>query len=335
MKSILVTGATGFVGCRLIRRLAAQDLQLRVLVRNPDRLPASVRGRVEVVRGELGDAAATDRAVRGVDHVLHLAALATAYTRNPGDYNRLNTDAVEQLLAAAARHGVQRFVHVSSVVALPPVEPARVWGFGGRPTPYAVSKMAAEDVVRRHVAAGHDAVIVRPTRVYGPGPWNDANGTTRLVVLYLNGKLRVRLADREVEANYVHVDDVAAGIELAARRGRCGAAYMLGGENASLRRYLACASDVTGVHRIVIPVPPQLLLPVAHLATAWGRLGGNVSLTPEWLNNFLEHRPVDISVSRADLGYEPRSLHDGLRQTLAWVHRQKKGPWHVATKQFS
>ena len=137
MKSILVTGATGFVGRRLIRRLAAQDLHLRVLVRNPDRLPATVRGRVEVVRGELGDAAATDRAMRGVDHVLHLAALATAYTRNPGDYNRLNTDAVEQLLAAAARHGVQRFVHVSSVVALPPVEPARVWGFGGRPTPYA------------------------------------------------------------------------------------------------------------------------------------------------------------------------------------------------------
>jgi len=335
MRSVLVTGATGFVGRRLIRRLIAQDLHLRVMVRDPNRLPASVRWRVEVVQGELGDADAADRAMQGIDHVLHLAALAKAYARDPGDYNRLNADAVQLLLEAAARHGVKRFVHVSSVAALPPVEPARVRGFNGRPTLYAVSKTASEDVVRRYVTEGYDAVIVRPTRIYGPGPWNDANGATRLAVLYLKGKLRARLADREVEANYVHVDDVAAGIELAARRGRCGAAYMLGGENASVRRYLACVSEVSGVHRFVIPVPPQLLLPVAYLAKGWGRLGGNVSLTPEWLNNFLEHRPVEIGTARADLGYKPRSLHEGLGQTLAWVHRQEKGPWHVAAKQFS
>lgn len=335
MKTVLVTGATGFVGSHLIQRLAGQDLHLRVLVRDPGRLPAAIRPRVQVVQGGLCEAAAAERAMLGVDHVLHLAALAKAYTRNSADYNRLNAEAVQQLLESAARHGVQRFVHVSSVAALPPVESARVCGFRGRPTPYALSKIASEAMVQNYVADGHDAVIVRPSRVYGPGPWNDANGTTQLAAMYLKGNLRMRPADREVEANYVHVDDVALGIELAARRGRCGAAYILGGENASLRRFLECVSDISGVHHHMMPVPPPLLLAAAYLAKGWGCLGGKVSLTPEWLFNFLEHRPVDIGATCADLGYKPRSLHEGLEQTLAWLRRQEKGPWHVPVKQFS
>ena len=183
--------------------------------------------------------------------------------------------------------------------------------------------------MHRYVSAGHDAVIVRPTRVYGPGPWNDANGTTRLIALYLNGKLRIRLRDGDVRSNYVHVDDVARGIELAARHGRCGAAYNLGGENASLRGFLDAVAEVSAVRRVMVPIAPGVVLPAAVLAKAWCRLGGRTSLTPEWLNYFLEDRPVDCGMAREDLGYAPAPLRDGLRRTVAWLQRQEKGPWHV------
>jgi nucleoside-diphosphate-sugar epimerase len=320
MNTVLITGATGFIGQRLVRRLLQQDVRVRVMVRDPARLAGAVRSRVDVVQGELG----------GADHVLHLAALATACTRHPRDYARLNAEAVALLLDAAARAGVRRFVHVSSIAALPPVESPRVSGFARfGPTEYAASKAASEVIVRRYVANGHDAVIVRPTRVYGPGPWNDANGATRLIVMYVQGRLRVRPADRGVHANWVHVDDVAAGIELAARRGRCGGEYELGGENASLREYLAQVAEVTGVTRTVVPVPPAALLPAAWLGKAWARAGGRASLTPEWLANFLEHRPVDSAAARRDLGFAPRALQAGLAETVDWIARQQKGPWHV------
>jgi farnesol dehydrogenase len=322
---ILVTGATGFVGRRLVPRLLAEGRCVRVLVRDATGLSPGLRSRVEIVLGSLSEDEVLDRAVRGCSAVLNLAALARAWTRDPEDYHRINARAVQIMLEAASRHGVERFVQVSSVAALPPVRFARRWGVGQRPTAYGQSKTASELLVRQYVAAGGQAVIVRPSRVYGPGPWTDANATTRLMALYLSGRLRVRLSDQDVEANYVHVDDVVRGLQLALEHGRPGRAYNLGGENTSLKDFLGTVAAVAGVRRRVVPLPPQLILPFARLAPLWGRLGGQVAITPEWLNNFLEHRPQDIETSREDLGYEPRSLVRGVTQTLAWLERQEGG----------
>ncbi len=334
MKTILVTGATGFVGRHLVRRLLSNGYRVRVFVRDPDRLEDGIRNRVDVVTGSLGDEAAARRAVAGTSWVLHLAALAKAHAPDPNEFLRLNADAVEQLIEAALAAGVQRFVHVSTVAALPPVRPAPQWGVPRRPTPYALSKLAAEKMVRDYAAKGLETVIVRPSRVYGPGPWNHANGTTRLMAMYLNGSLRCRLADDDVHANYVHVADVAAGIELAARRGRVGRAYNLGGENASLRGYLGVIAELSGIERRVIALPAQLVLAASYLCALWGKLGGEPCLTPDWLNNFLEHRPVDITTARRDLGYRPRTLRVGVQQTLAWLTGSEGGGSHFGAIQL-
>lgn len=319
MKKILVTGATGFVGRCLVPQLLDDGEDIRVFVRDARGLDASVRNRVEIVEGCLEDAAVMERAVSGCGFVLHLAALARAYARDPAVYFRVNTDALGVMLKAAARHGVERVVHVSSVAALPPVKPANACGVSRHPTPYGQSKTASELLVNKYVADGHDAVIVRPSRIYGPGPWNDANGTTRLMAMYLEGKFRFRMADGDVQANYVHVDDVATGIRLAMRRGRNGGHYNLGGENATMAEFLGTISARSGIHRRVLKVPPQLIIPFAYLCSTWGFCGGNTSITPGWINNFLEHRPLDISSSREDLGYEPRNLTEGVSQTLNWL----------------
>jgi nucleoside-diphosphate-sugar epimerase len=192
-----------------------------------------------------------------------------------------------------------------------------------------LSKIASEQLVNQYAAAGNQAVIVGPTRVYGPGPWNDANGTTRLMAMYLRGRFRLRIADGDVQANYVHVQDVAQGILLAAEKGRSGAAYQLGDQNATLPEFLQTISDLSGISRRVLKVPAQVVAPVAHLAAGFGRLGGCPSLTPEWLNNFLEHRPADISRSRLDLGYAPMGLRNGIAQTLPWLLPAEGGASHA------
>lgn len=319
MKKILVTGATGFVGGELVPRLLAAGEDVRVLVRDRNRLTGSVRRQVEVYEGDLQDEEAMDRAVSGCDIVLHLAALARACVRDYRDYFRVNTDAVDSLLKSSARHGVSRVVHVSSVAALPPTQYAKARGIPQAPTVYGQSKHASELLVRKYVRAGGDAVIVRPSRVYGPGPWNDANGTTRLVGLYLDGKFRFRMGDGDVQANYVHVGDVADGIILAAHRGRRGGEYGLGGQNASLAEYLEVIAKLSGVRRRVFKVPPQAVLAFARLCEIYGCCGGSPSITSSWVNNFLEHRPMDITSSQTDLGYRPRDLATGVAQTLQWL----------------
>ena len=328
MRKVLVTGATGFVGRRLVKRLLADGCRVRVLVRDQARLEPAVKDRLEVVRGELGDGAAAASAVSGVDTVMNLAALATAFDRDQSRYFRVNTEGLGVLLDAAAAARVGRFVQVSTIAVMPAAGGPRLRGLPRDLTPYAQSKQAAEQLVAAYVNQGGDAVIVRPARVYGPGPWNDANGTTRLAAMYLRGTFRFRLRDQGARANYVHVDDVVEGIIRAADRGTSGAVYTLGGQNATLEQYLQMVTELTGIKRRVGTIPPALMVPVSHLCQLWGRLGGTTSLTPAWLNNFLEDRPVDCSVAVRDLDYHPRGLREGLRQTLAWLMTTSEGKNH-------
>ncbi|MGL4294298.1 MAG: NAD-dependent epimerase/dehydratase family protein, partial [Aestuariivirga sp.] len=110
-KTIAITGATGFAGGHAVSELLSRGHRLRALVRDPQRahLPASV----EVVQGDLFDAEALDRLLRGADAVLHLAGAISALTEH--DYFRVNAHGTLALAEASLRHGVKRFVHVSSL----------------------------------------------------------------------------------------------------------------------------------------------------------------------------------------------------------------------------
>lgn len=315
----LVTGATGFIGRYLLRRLVTLSGPVRVLARRPGALPPGIRRRVEVVCGDVRDRDALARSLAGTRTVLHLAAFARAWSPDPTDFVSINVDAVRTLLELAAAEPVIRLVHVSTILTLPPFRPAPVHGSSHASTLYQRTKQEGEALVEEYARAGHQAVIVHPTRVYGPGPLHDANGVTKAVALYLRGRLRVRLADHDVLGNYVHADDVAAGILLASARGRSGAHYVLGGENAAFRDLLLLASRITGIRRAVLPLPAPAALAVAHAAEAWGRLTGHCPITPGWVRIFLEDRRADIGAAERDLGYRPRSLAEGLRETLAWL----------------
>lgn len=316
----LVTGATGFIGNYLVRRMLTEGTGIRVLVRTPERLDADVRSQVEIVRGDIRSTAAVERAVRGAHTILHLAAHARAWSRTPSDFTAVNVQGVERLLDAAAHEEVRRLVHVSTILTLPPYRTAPACGRHAAPTPYESSKLAGERLVEAYAAGGRHAVIVHPTRVFGPGPLTDANGVTKMIAFYLRGRFRLRIADGDVLANYVHAEDVAYGIMRAAESGRSGAHYVLGGEeNVSLAALLALVGELAGIHHGVLALPPFAAFAVARAAELWGRLGGRPPLTPSWVRSFLEDRRVDITPTRQELGYAPRSLRQGLRETIAWL----------------
>ncbi|HXF96019.1 MAG TPA: NAD-dependent epimerase/dehydratase family protein [Gemmatimonadales bacterium] len=315
---VLVTGATGFIGSHLVTQLVERRLPVRVLARRPEALPPAVRGRVDVRSHDLRDREGWRRTLAEVETVLHLAACARAWTSDPREFVSANLEAVGALLHAARERGLSRLVHVSTILTLPPAKPAPG---ERRLTPYEATKLAGERLVDAYATEGRHAVVVHPARVYGPGPLTDANVVTRVIALYLAGRFRMRIADGDVRGSYAHVDDVAAGIRLAAERGQPGAHYLLGGENASLREFLALVRELTGVCRSVLTVPPWAAIAAARAAEWWGRAwgGGGAPIIRDWIRVLLEDRPGDIAPARRDLGYDPRPLRAGLEETIAWL----------------
>ncbi len=322
--TVLVTGATGFIGTYLTRQLIEEGRSVRVFVRRPDALHPRVRDRVKVVQGDLRDREALTTAVQNVETVMHLAACAKAWSPEPSEFREANVTAVRWLLDAARDSGVDRMVHVSTSLT------RRREGSRTRAssiTPYESSKLAGERLVEAYADEGRHAVIVHPTRVYGPGPLNDANGVTRVVSLYLRGRFRFRISDGDVRANYVHAGDVARGIRLAAVHGSSGAHYVLGGgENLSFREFLDRVATVSGTGRHVAALPSIMARGAGVGGELWGRLGRPTSLTRAWVDVFLRDLPFDISGTRQALGYRPRSLITGLSETIDWLQREGHAP---------
>ncbi|NNG17194.1 MAG: NAD-dependent epimerase/dehydratase family protein [Gemmatimonadales bacterium] len=317
----LVTGATGFIGQYVVKQLLKEGELVRILCRRPEAIPPDVRQRIDIVKGDILDRHAMKRAMAGVGTVLHLAGCARAWSRNPREFWDVNVKGTELVLDFAERAGVDRVVHVSTVLTLP--EFVRTWLLEQRrkPTEYEYTKLMAERHVLAYRARGGDAVVVHPTRVYGPGPLTDANGTAKMIALYLAGRFRLRVSDGDVLGNYAHVEDVACGMILAARRGQSGTHYVLGGENASIRQLFDLVAELTGVRRHMLAVRPAAAIGVGHLSEFWGRLGGQVLITADWVRVYLEDQGVDIAQTVRELGggYRPRPLRVGIAQTLEWL----------------
>lgn len=313
---VVVTGATGFIGTRLVERLLDDGVPVRALVRSPARLSEGLRGRLQLYVGGL-ETTPLRQAMDGAGTVLHLAGLATAWAPNVSAYYEVNVEGVRRVLMAAEREAVDRVVHVSTVLTL--------LSNGTASTPYEASKRMGDRVVDRYVEAGGDAVTVHPCRVYGPGPLNDANGATKLIRSYLRGPVPVRLRDDGARGNWVHVDDVAEGIILAAQRGEPGRSYVLGGENCSVEELLELVAEVCGTQRSTVAIPPALALAMGGLLEVAGRFGAPVPITRGWVRGFLQDHSVDVGPTTEALDYHPRPLRDGLAQTVEWLRDRDGG----------
>lgn len=313
---VAVTGATGFIGTHLVRRLVDTDVPVRALVRSPDRMSPALRARVDMVQGTLEEPDTLRRLVDGAATLYHLAGLAAAWAPRTSDFFTVNVEGVRRVLAAADETGVGRVVHVSTVLTRFPVEDV--------PTPYLASKHLGERLVLRFVDAGGRAVIVQPCRVYGPGPLNDANGATKLLDTFLHDPLCVRLRDGGVRASWVHVDDVVDGLILAASRGETGGSYVLGGETVSVQGLLQLTGEIAGRRRRCLAVPPVLALAIAGLLEIGGRVGLPVPITRDWVRSFLRDQTVDIGPTCEALGYRPRPLREGLAETIEWLQQRRE-----------
>jgi dihydroflavonol-4-reductase len=322
--TILVTGATGFLGSHVARFLLERGDRVRVLSRASsstrllDALPPE---RLERVTGDLRDMASLDRAAAGVSCIYHVAADYRLWSRRPGEILESNVGGTKNLLEAARRAGVEKFVYTSTVATFAVDRPSALpdentaTALAEMIGEYKQSKWLAEREALSAAASGLPVVIVNPTTPVGPG---DAKPTPtgQIIVDFLNGRMPAYV---DTGLNFVPVEDAAAGHLLAAERGRIGERYILGAENLTLKSVLDMLSAISGRPAPRVRLPHAVAMAAGYADAAFSRVLGREPRIPLDGVRMAKHSMfVNSDKARRDLGFAPGPVTSALERAVRW-----------------
>ena len=319
--TVLVTGASGFVGAAVARAAVARGFKTKVLMRAAAN-HANIAGLdVEAVTGDMRDEASMTRALDGVRYLFHVAADYRLWARDPMEIARNNLEGARAVMGAAKTTGVERIVYTSSVAALKPGNGVAV-DETSRHTPqsvigaYKLSKLLAEREVERRIAEqGLPCVMVAPSTPIGardikPTP------TGKMIRDAAAGRVPAYI---DTGLNMVHVDDVAEGHALALEKGRVGERYVLGGENLLLKDILALVADVVGRRPPRIELPEAVVWPAAWFMEGLARLTGIPPMMTRDHIKMARHKMFFSSAkAMQELGYAPRPVRRAVEDAVAW-----------------
>jgi nucleoside-diphosphate-sugar epimerase len=318
---VFVTGGTGFIGGQVVRKLREHGDDVVALVRTPEKAGALEELGCELVAGSLADVGAIREGMAGCDAVIHGAAIyevGIPESEHRAMYEA-NVVGTETVLRAALEAKVPKVVYISTVAAFGNTKGEVVdEGYEHPGTSYTSyyeqTKVEAHRLARRMVAEdGLPAVLVQPGGVYGP---NDHSALGRQMNQFLAGRLPL-LPFPETGFNMVHVDDVAEGVRLALGKGRAGEAYVLGGQITTMREMMDTLARVSDRKPPKRTMPTGVLKAMAPLGPVVGKVmgqGPNLRELISTADNVTFWAKHDKAM--ADLGYSPRGLEQGLRDTL-------------------
>ena len=324
--SVLVTGATGFVGSAVARKLVGRGEKVRVLVRkSSDR--RNLEGlEVEAIEGDLRDPASLAPALQGCASLYHVAADYRLWTRNPGELYESNVEGSKNIVLAGVEAGVRRIVYTSSVAVLginkdtSPADEETPVALHDMIGHYKRSKYLAEEAVRALIAErGAPVVIVNPSTPIGPRDVKPTP-TGRLVLEAAGGKMPAYV---DTGLNVAHVDDVAEGHLLAFEKGVVGERYVLGGDDMTLQEILVEVARLAGRRPPRVRLPHTLVMPVAAVAQIWARLfGGEPMATIDGIRMARKKMYFSSQKAKRSLGYRPRPGIEALADAVAWFREQ-------------
>jgi len=319
---VFVTGATGFVGSALVRRLLSRGDEVVALTRKGcDRRNMAGLGAAEVC-GDLTDMDSLRLGMKGCEGVYHAAAEYSLWSRNPASIYTINVEGTKNILAAAKEAGVSRVVYTSTVGALgnpgdgtPGTEDTPV-ALGDMVGHYKRSKFMAEKEAERAAGEGLSIVIVNPSTPVGPRDVKPTP-TGKMILDFINGKMPAYL---DTGLNLVDVEDVAEGHILAMEKGVPGEKYILGNKDMTLKEIFDTLSVITGIPAPRVRLPYALVYPIALVSTA--------------ISDYITHKPpvapveavrmakklmfFDPSKAVRELGLPQSPVEGALERAVAW-----------------
>lgn len=320
----LVTGGTGFLGAHLVRELLKDGAAVKALVRkgsdrrNLDNVP------VEVVEGDLLDPPSLASAMEGCDTLFHAAADYRLWTAEPDEMYAANLEGTGNILEAALAAGLEKVVYTSTVGALgnpgdgnpgdedTPVAYADMTGH------YKKSKFLAERRAESFLTRGLPLVIVNPSTPVGPLDIKPTP-TGRIIVDFVSGKMPAYL---DTGLNLVPVEDCAHGHLLAARKGRIGEKYILGGDDLRLAEILGMLAQIAGVPAPRVRLPYLPVLAASWMNEALAAVTGKEPLIP-LAGVQMAKKLMYFSSKKAkmELGFEATSVYNALERAVEWFQR--------------
>jgi nucleoside-diphosphate-sugar epimerase len=321
-KSAFVTGGSGFIGGRLVRRLVSEGWTVRALARSPSAAEKVRSLGADPVSGDLERTAALRSGAEGCAYAFHAAAHLGEWGSR-ADFERINVGGTRNVLDACREAGVRRFVHVGTEAALLSGRPLVNVNEDAPLRPdakalYAATKAMAEQAVRESSGDGFDTVVVRPRLVWGRG---DTTVLPNLISAIESGRFAWIGGGRH-RTSTTHVDNAVHGLMLGAERGRAGNAYFVtDGEPVVFRDFI---TELVGTQGVEVPdrnMPASVAKSAAAVCElAWRLLPlrGTPPVTriAVWLSSL--ETTIDISRARAELGYEPpRTIAEGMAELRA------------------
>lgn len=321
MRTVLITGATGFIGSNLVSALCSTGTIVRAFVRDRNAAQWLQKAGAELVVGDLTESRSIGPAIAGVDTVFHCAALARGGGFPSSAFESVNVLGTRHLFdACRGRDSIERVVHVSTVAVLGDIPRGTMASEEHQPHPtgiYGVTKLAAERLARE---ADVPTVIARPMWVYG---WR-SHSFIRLVQLIAHGRMVVIGGGRNA-IQPIAIDDLVNGLILCATRAERGEVYHLAGpEPLTTARMCREIAEAIGVPAPRFNVPLTAARMAAHLCER---------LYPSWLGRppidlqklsfFTTEHAYSIDKAREHLGWQPQiTFNMGVAQVAAILRRE-------------
>lgn len=324
---ILVTGGTGYVGGHAVARLVGHGHDVRLFARAPQKVAEMLtmhgldQDRVEVALGDVLDEGSVDRALSGVDAVLHAASVYSFDPRRSVAMEHVNIQGARRVLRCAAQLGLDPIVHVSTTGALHRVDvdvnrlgpdsPP-----GNDPEPYARSKTTQEREARQLQDRGAPVVIVYPGAVFGPcDPYEGES--TRGIRNVIRGR---QVFVTRGQFPLVDVRDVAAVLDAVFDRGRGPRRYVAVGHVVPISEVFEAICTIAGVRRPVVALPDRLTLMVGRLADRLQQhVRPRLPISYEMALHAILEYEIDSSRTREELGIVFRPWQETLRDHIEWL----------------
>ncbi|XP_028086757.1 uncharacterized protein LOC114287572 isoform X1 [Camellia sinensis] len=338
---VLVTGASGYLGGRLCHALVRQGYSVRAFVRSSSDLsclpPAGeYEGALELAYGDVTDFRSLLAACSGCHVIIHSAAIVEPWLPDPSRFSTVNVGGLKNVLQAykESETTIQKIIYTSSFFAVGSTDGyvadetqvllllllLVIHSAKSFCTEYEKSKAVADKIALDAASEGVPIVVVYPGVVYGPGKLTTGNIVARLIIERFNGRLPGYIGYGNDKFSFSHVDDVVEGHLAALNKGRPGERYLLTGENASFMHVFDIAAAITETKRPWFNIPLSVIEVYGWISLFFSKITGKLPLISPPTVYVLGHQwAYSCEKAKAELGYNPRSLQEGLAEVLPWL----------------